>query len=538
MIENFIITVTNSFAAFDSRNNKEKSASSSLDDIDDIEKIDVMYERIDNLVCALSDPMKTRRKYPTDMSMRELRDFISRMGIQDRTVGMIEKQEYIDLIETFYAEVDHATYFDLELWEEEADRIGAMGKIADMKVLYERKVVAYERRHGVDDVNASVVVNNYGLALKQIGGKECLHDALPLLSHALAKNITALGYPHINTLRTINNLAECLFLLDRNDDAKVLFESCLFAATTAESISHEKSRDVQDQSVIALNFLAGLSERDYMFDEAIDYWNRCIELSSSISGPRSAHTLRFLQGRERCQYLRSRHNQTKEKKEAPKVEHPIVMLSQTLSSSTADIVASATSLPSQWNCLLCHAPNEGDIVTCSTCERSRGLTVKDIDGGVSAIDTDARSSSSRFEKRGVSLRLLQSVRDFALLYNDSEEYWTIGRLSALIIGNHEILGVNNRWGVSSDQVDKTLTSCTRSSLIDMLRMNYIDSPHPLLGVSYVDVVAEKANVFLSFAYSANYVELVDALEVWVVENTDKTGSIYLWFDVLVNNQVY
>jgi tetratricopeptide (TPR) repeat protein len=524
MIENFIITVTNNFAAFDSSDNKEISASSSIDEIDDLDKIDVMYERIDNLVCALSDPMKTRRKYSADMSIRELGDVISRVGIQDRTVGMIEKQEYVDLIDNFYLDIDRSSEFDLELWEEEADRMGAMGKIADMKALYERKVIAYERRLGVDSVNTSVVLNNYGMTLKQIGSKECLHDALPLLSHALAKNIISLGYPHINTLRTINNLAECLFLLDRNDDAKVLFESCLFAATTVELTLRKESRDVQDQSVIALNFLAGLSEREYKFDEAIDYWNRCVDLSSSISGPNGANTMRLCQGRERCQYLKSRHNQAKEKKEGPKVDHPKVMLSQTLSSSTADIVASATSLPSQWSCLLCHAPNEGNAVTCSICKRSRGLTDKDIDDVVS---TDAPSSSSNFEKRGVSLRLLQSVRDFALSCNDSEEYWTIGRLSALIIGNHEILGVNNRWGVSSDQVDATLTYRTRSSLVEML-----------LGVSYFDAVAEKAIVFLSFAYSANYIELVDALEVWVADDTDKIDSVYFWFDVFVNDQVY
>lgn len=60
---------------------------------------------------------------------------------------------------------------------------------------------------------------------------------------------------------------------------------------------------------------------------------------------------------------------------------------------------------------------------------------------------DTSSSSSRFEKRGVSLRLLQCVHNLALSYNTSEEYWTIGRLSAIIIGNHdEIVGANNRWG--------------------------------------------------------------------------------------------
>lgn len=169
----------------------------------------------------------------------------------------------------------------------------------------------------------------------------------------------------------------------------------------------------------------------------------------------------------------------------------------------------------------------------------RGLTVKDINNGasISVADTLAPSSRSKFEKRGVSLRLLQCVRDFALSYNNSEEYWTIGRLSALIIGNHEILKADNRWGVTSDQVDATITSSTRSSLIEMLKINYVDSPHPVLGVKYFDVVAEKANVFFSFAYSTNYIELVDALEIWVAGDTDKSSSTFFWFDIFVNDQV-
>lgn len=213
-----------------------------------------------------------------------------------------------------------------------------------MKVLYERKVLVYERRLGVDDVNTSVVMNNYGLALKQIGGREALQDALTLLSCALAINKIVLGNLHINTLRTLNNLAECLFLLHRNDDARVLFESCLFAATTVELISSENSRGIQDQSLIALNFLAGLSEREYKFDEAIEHWDRCIELSTSISGLTSANTVRICLGRERWQYLNIQHKQAKEEEEQ-KSDPLNVKLSQSLSSSTASIVASAVELP-------------------------------------------------------------------------------------------------------------------------------------------------------------------------------------------------
>ena len=58
----------------------------------------------------------------------------------------------------------------------------------------------------------------------------------------------------------------------------------------------------------------------------------------------------------------------------------------------------------------------------------------------------AEEMSSEFEKRGVTIGLLRSVRDHALQKNSEDGYWSIGRLSALLIGNHEILRKDCRWG--------------------------------------------------------------------------------------------
>ena len=44
--------------------------------------------------------------------------------------------------------------------------------------------------------------------------------------------------------------------------------------------------------------------------------------------------------------------------------------------------------------------------------------------------------SDGFEKRGVSLDLMEAVCAFALSLNAEPGYWTIGRLGALIVGNH------------------------------------------------------------------------------------------------------
>ena len=90
---------------------------------------------------------------------------------------------------------------------------------------------------------------------------------------------------------------------------------------------------------------------------------------------------------------------------------------------------------------------------------------------------------TEFEKRGVTLKLLQSVRDHALRV-DLSDSWTVGKVSAFIVGNHEILKENCRWG--RVDVEATLTFRSRGSLINLLKKDYPtrDRPHPLLGVSY------------------------------------------------------
>lgn len=146
--------------------------------------------------------------------------------------------------------------------------------------------------------------------------------------------------------------------------------------------------------------------------------------------------------------------------------------------------------------------------------------------------------SEEFEKRGVRLVLLQQVRDYALSLKDYAEYWTISRIMANIVGNHEILVPGNRF--EPDAVaENTLTYDTRLSMIDMLKVNHSGdrSAHPKLGVTYETAVSEKANIFLSFAYASNFIELVEALEIYI-EKTEGISAedASVWFDLFVNNQ--
>ena len=176
-----------------------------------------------------------------------------------------------------------------------------------------------------------------------------------------------------------------------------------------------------------------------------------------------------------------------------------------------------------------------------------GIQEAELHGAKGAEDIDGKdqkeaeeiNNEMAFEKRGVTLRLLQIVRDLALLKKE-KSFWSIGALSAHLNGNHEILQAENRWG--NIDASRTLTYSAQSSLVDMLRKFHSKSaggiPHPQLQVTYDEVVGEKANIFLSFAYSSNYVDMVDAIEHFMLKKSSEFSpeSTYFWFDVFVNDQ--
>ena len=148
--------------------------------------------------------------------------------------------------------------------------------------------------------------------------------------------------------------------------------------------------------------------------------------------------------------------------------------------------------------------------------------------------TDAEEE--QFEKRGCSIALFRAVRDLAVERCGEEGYWSIGRLSALLVGNHEILKEGNRWGAVD--VGATLTHAAQSSLIDLLLAEHRSAlhPHPQLDVCYEGSVS-RANVFVSFAYAVDFVELVDALDCYLeAQGEGAAETTFFWFDLFVNNQ--
>ena len=140
----------------------------------------------------------------------------------------------------------------------------------------------------------------------------------------------------------------------------------------------------------------------------------------------------------------------------------------------------------------------------------------------------------KFEMRGVKVKLLRAIADHVAQKIGGE--WTIGRISNVLIGTHEILKEGHRWGADVVPAN-SLTFEDKMSLIDVLKTHHKDASnlHPTLGVCYDDVVGERATKFCSFAYNGDFFDLVDSLEDLVLTNPDYADD-YFWFDMLVNNQ--
>jgi tetratricopeptide (TPR) repeat protein len=75
------------------------------------------------------------------------------------------------------------------------------------------------------------------------------------------------------------------------------------------------------------------------------------------------------------------------------------------------------------------------------------------------------------------------------------------------------------------------------SFIDLLKELHTTVPHPLLNVTYDQVVGEKSNIFISFAYGDDFFELLNSIEQYIINNPHlNKDTTYFWIDMFVNNQ--
>ena len=69
------------------------------------------------------------------------------------------------------------------------------------------------------------------------------------------------------------------------------------------------------------------------------------------------------------------------------------------------------------------------------------------------LASSTETTRSDFELRGVTIDLFRAIVKEALQRNPDKSYWNMGRISAEVIGNHEILKPDCRFGF----IDKEAT---------------------------------------------------------------------------------
>jgi tetratricopeptide (TPR) repeat protein len=131
------------------------------------------------------------------------------------------------------------------------------------------------------------------------------------------------------------------------------------------------------------------------------------------------------------------------------------------------------------------------------------------------MDSLKVSTLPDFPKTGISLLLLQRIRDYCL-------------------------SLNNEW--TTDDVCKNLilswTKDEKCSFITFLERHHQVTPHPLLNVTYPQVCHPTAHIFISHAWKYKFVDVVAALETYFETNSDNhtSDNTFLWFDLVVNDQ--
>ncbi len=138
------------------------------------------------------------------------------------------------------------------------------------------------------------------------------------------------------------------------------------------------------------------------------------------------------------------------------------------------------------------------------------------------------ASELHIDERGVDLLIFTRIRDILRKWSYPESYWSIQQVKQHLFCDECSTIINDHRYINPIS---TLTGIYKCSLIQMLEINCDKDLHPDLGVSYHDVVRNKANVYISFPYTINYFSLVEALETFVKKHKDNSNSFSFWFEL-------
>ena len=165
------------------------------------------------------------------------------------------------------------------------DPTAAANKLAEAEQLLRQALRGYETSRGTDHSDTLCCCNN--LAQLLYVQEKDLHEVEPLFRRALSGNEAKLGVDHPSTLASVSNLARVLEDVNKLEEAGVLYERC-FAAKEDQTLTPDILEECND--------LAKFWRRQEKYDKALPLCLQAVEGRTLICGALHSDTLASLYG--------------------------------------------------------------------------------------------------------------------------------------------------------------------------------------------------------------------------------------------------
>ena len=165
------------------------------------------------------------------------------------------------------------------------DPAATADKLAEAEQLLRQALQGYETSRGTDHSDTLCCCNN--LAQLLYVQEKDLHEVEPLFRRALSGNEAKLGVDHPSTLASVSNLARVLEDVNKLEEAGVLYERC-FAAKEDQTLTPDILEECND--------LAKFWRRQEKYDKALPLCLQAVEGRTLICGALHSDTLASLYG--------------------------------------------------------------------------------------------------------------------------------------------------------------------------------------------------------------------------------------------------
>ena len=165
------------------------------------------------------------------------------------------------------------------------DPAATADKLAEAEQLLRQALQGYETSRGTDHSDTLCCCNN--LAQLLYVQEKDLHEVEPLFRRALSGNEAKLGVDHPSTLASVSNLARVLEDVNKLEEAGVLYERC-FAAKEDQTLTPDILEECND--------LAKFWRRQEKYEQALPRCLQAVEGRTLVCGALHSDTLASLYG--------------------------------------------------------------------------------------------------------------------------------------------------------------------------------------------------------------------------------------------------